>query len=151
MAKAYVNGKIVDNGVKVEKKAEKEVKEKGKKRIPLTPEEKVESKKAKQEAREKVIQFCLASGDADIIIATKMVFPNCMKAKKAKENAAKKLLDIIGPEGTKHEDLIWKASHVGRMEMTQLRKKASKLGAFCNFSMVDGLYRIVTEKEYSLL
>lgn len=149
MAKAYVNGKIVDNGV--EKKVAKEKAEKVKKgKVLLTPEEKSEHNKAKQEAREKVIQFCLASASADIIEAIRLVYPNCMKVKKQKENASQMLLNIIGPEGTKHEDLIWKASRVGRMEMTQLRKKAAKLGTYCNFSMVDGLYRIVTEKEFSL-
>jgi hypothetical protein len=150
MAKAYVNRKIVDNGT--EKKVAKEKAEKVKKgKVPLTPEEKSEHNKAKQEAREKVIRFCILHGQEEgIDEAIKLLFPNALKAKKQKENAAQTLLNIIGPEGTKHEDLIWKASRVGRLEMTQLRKKAAKLGTYCNFSMVDGLYRIVTEKEFSL-
>lgn len=151
MAKAYVNGKVVDNGVekKTEKKVQKEEKVK-KSKILLTPEEKNEHNKAKQEAREKVIRFCILHGQEEgIDEAIKLLFPNALKVKKVKENAAQMLLNIIGTEGTKHEDLIWKASHVGRMEMTQLRKKAAKLGTYCNFSMTDGCYRIVTEKEFS--
>ena len=119
-------------------------------KVKLTKEEKKTIWLAKKAALITVFAYCNAvqNPPEDLVAALKLISPKQKTAKAKKENAADQLKKIIGADGAKHEDHIWKEQHVGRAEMFRLRQAAKKVGYFVNFNLVDGMYQEVEEKQY---
>lgn len=146
--------KTEKNFSKKNSKAEKPIEDKKAKLKEFVKKEKL-SKEARKEISRKrkealngILKACLISEQEQLVEWAEVLAPKGIVEKKKHVDAAGKLRGILGEQQFKHEDTIWKELHIGRSEMSKLRKEAAKKGCFVIFDLAVGQYKEVEESEF---